>query len=578
MIPPRGQPLNLDSSTPWKHFFHCVENPGTFFPLRGKNGPIFPHRGKLFSTLWKTALALCLATSAAASPFSVSAARATVGPAPAIRVDFAIPDGHHLYSSFSVADPGGIPLAPLAVPDPDTNDPDDLEPSYSRSFAAFFAPPAADSIVVSFQGCKETLCFMPETIALSLGDAPASLPADSASPAPPAETGWDCLSRRGDPARLSGYADVPTFLAFLDPASAPTASDASAWRRFLDDPARFYLRHGVWPSLLLILLGGFLLNLTPCVLPMIPVNLAIIGAGSSADASRSARFGLGAAYGLGMALAYGALGLVVVLSGSIFGSINSSPAFNGAIALLFLFLALALFDVWQLDFSRFRTSSGLARRARLPAILAMGGLSALLAGACVAPVLIAVLALASTLYARGVSAALLLPFLLGLGMALPWPLAAAGLVLLPKPGAWMNAVKKIFGVLILLLALHYARNALSAFRPPADSGPGPDSAPSESPFRRFDFSADPPEAFDALLREAADSGKPVLLDFGARWCKVCKIMDATTLRDPAVVGALNGAFPIQILADSPNTPPARDLLAPFAIQGFPAYLFYPAPD
>ena len=175
---------------------------------------------------------------------------------------------------------------------------------------------------------------------------------------------------------------------------------------------------------------------------------------------------------------------------------------------------------------------------------------------------------------RALALALALPFVLGLGMALPWPLAAAGLAILPKPGAWMEKVKKAFGVLILLLALYYAWNTVNAFRSPAPSAPASDSSPAESPFRRFDFSADSPADLDALLREAAASGKPVLIDFGAHWCKVCKLMDATTLRDPAIVAKLKDVFPIQILADEPNQPPARDALAPFAVQGYPTFLLY----
>ena len=556
----------------WKLFFHCVEKSPKSFPLRGKIGLVFPQCGKLFSTVWKTFLALSLATAAAASPFSVSAARDTFESQPAIRIDFTVPADHHLYASFSVAAPAGNALAPLSVPAPDTHNPDDPEPSYSKSFAAFYAPPAADSIVVAFQGCAGSLCFLPEEVTLSLAADPA---ADSAAaPAEPA-AGFP-LAARGEPLRLVGFADVPAFLAFLDPSAAPAEHDASAWKLFLDDPAEFYLRHGVLPSLLLILVGGFLLNLTPCVLPMIPINLAIIGAGS-ANSSRSARFGLGLVYGLGMALVYGGLGLVVVLSGSVFGSINSSPVFNGAIAVLFFGLALAMFDVWQLDFSRFRKTSPRAGRARLPAVLLMGGISALLAGACVAPVLIAVLALAGSLYAKGLPLALALPFVLGLGMALPWPLAAAGLAILPKPGAWMDKVKKTFGVLILLLALYYAWNTANAFRAPAPSATASDSTQAESPFRRFDFSADSPADLDALLREAATSGKPVLIDFGAHWCKVCKLMDATILRDPAVVEKLKDVFAIQILADTPNNPPAREALAHFAVQGFPTFLRYPPP-
>jgi thiol:disulfide interchange protein len=537
---------------------------------------IFPRRGKLFSTLWKTNFLSFLIfssssfiSSVSASPFSVQAVPDIYAGQPAVRVSFNFPAEHHLFSSFSVAAPDGTALAPLSVPAPDTNKPDDPEPSYSASFSAFYAPPAADSIIVSYQGCAGSLCFLPEEATLSLSGSPVQ----AAVAAPAAETDGLALASRGEPRRLVGFADVPAFLAFLDPAAAPPLP-SSPWRLFLDDPSQFYLRHGVLPSILLILIGGFLLNLTPCVLPMIPINLAIIGA-SGTDATRSARFGLGLVYGLGMALVYGALGLVVVLSGSVFGAINSSPVFNGAIAILFFALALAMFDVWQLDFSRFRKSSGLAGRARLPAILVMGGISALLAGACVAPVLIAVLALSGSLYSQGVGIALALPFLLGLGMALPWPLAAAGLAILPKPGAWMEKVKKFFGVFILLLALYYAWNAYGALRAPAV----PESAvvSSGSPFRRVDFGVDSPDVFNALLREAAASGKPVLLDFGAHWCKACHLMDATTLRDPQVVEKLQGYFPIQVLADNPNKPPARDLLAPFAIQGYPTFLLYPAP-
>ena len=524
------------------------------------------------------AAALLLAGAAQASPFAVSAARETFADQPAVRVSFDFPADHHLYSSFTVADPAGNDLPPLAVPPPDVDDPNDVEPYYSHSFSAVYAAPAAESIRATYQGCAGSMCFLPEEAVLAIGAGPGSAaPAAAATiatePAAPAAAGFP-LAGRGEPRRLVGYADVADFLAFLEPAAAAPAP-ASAWKRFLDDPAQFYRLRGVLPSILLILIGGFLLNLTPCVLPMIPINLAIIGA-SGTDSSRAARFGLGLVYGLGMALVYGALGLVVVLTGSVFGSINSSPVFNGAIAVLFFALALAMFDVWQLDFSRFRKAGGLAGRARLPAILVMGGISALLAGACVAPVLIAVLALSGSLYAQGVGSALALPFLLGVGMALPWPLVAAGLAVLPKPGAWMEKIKKAFGVLILLLAVYYAWNAVAAFRSaPAEAA---DAAPAaDSVFRRFDFKTDAPETFAALLREAAASGKPVLIDFGAHWCKACHLMDAATLRDPVVVEKLADVFPIQVLADDPNRSPAREALAPFAVQGYPTFLLYPAP-
>ena len=94
--------------------------------------------------------------------------------------------------------------------------------------------------------------------------------------------------------------------------------------------------------LALVLLGGLALNLTPCVLPLIPINLAIIGAGARAG-SRTYGFVLGSFYGLAMALVYGVLGLGVILTASTFGTINASPWFNLGIAILFITLALAMF-------------------------------------------------------------------------------------------------------------------------------------------------------------------------------------------------------------------------------------------
>lgn len=127
-----------------------------------------------------------------------------------------------------------------------------------------------------------------------------------------------------------------------------------------------------------------------------------------------------------------------------FGTINASPWFNAGIAVLFVVLALAMFDVLSVDFSRWssRFRVGEARRGTFLVAFTMGGVAALLAGACVAPVVIQVVLFASNLYATGTTAALALPFLLGLGMALPWPIAGGGIAALPKPGAWMVRVKQ----------------------------------------------------------------------------------------------------------------------------------------
>ena len=215
--------------------------------------------------------------------------------------------------------------------------------------------------------------------------------------------------------------------------------------------------------LLIVLLGGIALNLTPCVLPMVPINLAIIGAGAQAG-SRQRGLLLGATYGGAMALVYGVLGLVVILTAGTFGTINASPWFNLGIAVLFVFLGLAMFDVIAIDFSSWSSKFGpTASRGSFLLAFSMGAVAALLAGACVAPVVIQVVLFASNLYATGTSIALALPFFLGIGMAIPWPIAGAGLASLPKPGPWMNRVKQVFGVLIIGTALYYGYLAYEIF-------------------------------------------------------------------------------------------------------------------
>ena len=218
---------------------------------------------------------------------------------------------------------------------------------------------------------------------------------------------------------------------------------------FITDPFDFFMKSGIILSSLLIILEGFALNLTPCVLPMIPINIAIIGAGVNAQTKKHGFF-LGALYGSGITVAYGLLGVLVILTGSQFGSLNSSPWFNFFLSIIFLILALAMFGIFNIDFQLFSKSSQKKIQVKLALFFVMGALSGLLAGACVAPVVIAVLILSSDLYLSGSSVGLFLPFLLGLGMALPWPFVGSGLSFLPKPGKWMQIVKNIFGIFILV--------------------------------------------------------------------------------------------------------------------------------
>lgn len=373
----------------------------------------------------------------------------------------------------------------------------------------------------------------------------------------------DELSRFRVRATGAGYMPTGPFLRFLDRAEQNGPQrDANGYRLFLADPAAFVRQSGLLPTMLLVLIGGLALNFTPCVLPMIPINLAILGAGARSG-SRMRGFALGTAYGAGIALVYGLLGASVVVTGSHFGAIQSSPWFNLAITLIFGVLALAMFDVVRIDFSAFQARSSRLpqRRGGFSTAFTMGAVAAFLAGACVAPVVIAVLLLASGLGSAGV----LLPFVLGLGMALPWPFAGAGLALLPKPGKWMVYVKYGLGAAILCLALYHGQLACRTLRPAVAA-----QAEAVQGQRMVDGATN--AGLAEALRQARLEARPVFIDFQAAWCKNCRAMEAVTFRSAPVQARLKEYAFIRYLADSPQSPETRAVLEHFGVKGLPAFV------
>jgi thiol:disulfide interchange protein DsbD len=432
-----------------------------------------------------------------------------------------------------------------------------------------------------WQACNETMCFQPKNtnIAFNVTVAPSTqslttlhpdllagltvVNADSDAPPPapvPASPmlddlsvvasldGFDVLASTG------GYLNTEAFLDFMG--AAESGEGERGW----------FEGRGPIAILALILVGGLALNLTPCVLPMIPINLAIIGAGAKAG-SRTRGFALGGAYGLAMALVYGTLGLVVILTAGTFGTINASPWFNFGIAALFVVLGLAMFDVLAIDFSglQAKLSTGRNEGGSFVVAFGMGAVAALLAGACVAPVVIQVIVFSSNLYSTGTTIALALPFFLGIGMALPWPIAGAGLSFMPKPGAWMVHVKHAFGVFILGTAVYYGYlgYGLVAQRwvDPADVA--------DSVQELLD------EGWHASLGQGLEAAqaedKLVLVDMWATWCKNCLTMDKTTLKAPAVESGLENYVKVKFQAEDLEASPAREVLKHLGGIGLPTY-------
>ncbi|MFA7186212.1 MAG: thioredoxin family protein, partial [Victivallales bacterium] len=172
------------------------------------------------------------------------------------------------------------------------------------------------------------------------------------------------------------------------------------------------------------------------------------------------------------------------------------------------------------------------------------------------PVLIAVLLHSAALYKDGNPAGLLLPFLLGLGMGLPWAFAGAGLAVLPKPGKWMLHIKHVFGILIIAMGIYYAYIGYKLL-PSAGGEP---------------VSTNQNAALKDALEESLRSGKPVLVDFWATWCGICSSMSKTTLKDPKVKKALENFIFVKYQAEKFNDPETEKTLKYFNVTGLPTFV------
>ncbi len=403
-----------------------------------------------------------------------------------------------------------------------------------------FAPSkVTDGILkVSWQGCHETNCFLPESVSRQIS------PGSSGTLYPPDES-----ASAGSVGLFPGVKIERTAFGYRN------AEEFAAFLEGRDPGFTGFAGKGTALVLLLTLLGGLALNFTPCVLPMIPINLAIIGADTGDRRKALAR---GFVYAAGIAAAYGCLGVAAVLGGATFGTLSALWYFNFGAALVFLFLGLSMFGVFTIDFSRFGGGIRTPSTARLAGVFLLGGLSALLAGACVAPVVIAVLLHAANRYAAGYPVALLLPFLLGIGMGLPWPFAAAGLARLPKPGMWMVRVKQAFGVLIVLIGLYYGWLGLRLLLPERSASSAPSPALTAS--------------LTSAFRESARNGKPVLIDFRADWCKNCKAMELGPLRNSRVRSLLRNFNLVELDVTRVSAPEVKAVMTRFGVSGLPAFV------
>lgn len=415
--------------------------------------------------------------------------------------------------------------------------------------------------------------------------------------------------------------------------TAPAASTAPALSE--QDQIAATLSEGNYLWTLISFFGfGLLLAFTPCIFPMIPILSGIIVGQGEGITTRKA-FTMSLVYVLAMALTYTAAGVLAGLFGENLQAAFQNPWILGTFSLIFVLLALSMFGFYELQMpaslqGKLAEASNRQKGGSLTGVAIMGLLSALIVGPCVAaPLAGALIYIGQT--GDAVLGGLAL-FALSIGMGLP--LLAIGTSagkLLPKAGAWMDAVKSVFGVLLLavavwmlerivptsvnmllwatlliipaiylgaleplpspssgwkklwkgvgllmliygtLLIIGVASGGKDLFQPLKGVGGGNGAAAQEEhlTFRQIKGV----EGLEQALAEAKRNNQPVFLDFYADWCISCKEYEALTFTDPAVQQALAPAMLLQ--ADvTPNDDRDQALMKKLGIFGPPALLFF----
>lgn len=331
----------------------------------------------------------------------------------------------------------------------------------------------------------------------------------------------------------------------------------------------------------IILLGSFFIlglamALTPCVLPMLPIMSSVIFGSKTnrhRDISKFRSSVLALSYVFGMAIMYSVAGMITAALGANIQAWLQNPWVLSVFALMLLALAASLFGFYELRLpqsihNKIDRIAGKQEGGSVIGAFMLGAISTLIASPCVTAPLAGVLAFIAQTGSIPMGGILL--FVMALGMGLPLMLLAIGAKgIIPKAGAWMTVVQKLFGVMLVALAVWVAMPIFTSSK--TSSNEAIHQLESGLVFQRVTNSAQ----LDALLNQAKQKGQPVLLDFYADWCVTCKEMELLTFSNEKVKAALSTYQLIQVDVTK-NTVEHQRILKQYALFGPPAILFFDA--
>ncbi len=440
-------------------------------------------------------------------------------------------------------------------------------------------------VTVGYQACKANLCLMPRdenfTLEISLGGEPQ---AQATVARPQAE-------------------------------AAGGSSTAGQGNTFEQMRVK-----GLFWLVLFVFGAGFLVSLTPCVLPMIPITIGIIGA--RASGSRMKAFSLSLTYVAGLALVYTALGITAALTGSLFGGWMQNIWVVGSVSAFFAAMGLAMFGIFDVAMpSGVSTKLNQMGGAGYAGAFVVGMVGAVVAGPCSGPVVVSLMVLVGAGGELMLGVALMLAFSLGMGVLF----LVAGIFssALLRPGPWMESVKRIFGVIMLLGAIYFIHAHLpdwatalltaavllstAIFGWPRDGSEGfvveratklyavvaglvgawlllglmathgfilpplqlssGSGAGAQGP--HIEWLSDEPTA----VQQAQAGSKPLIIDFTAEWCAACQELEHFTYSDATVIARAESFVPVMFDATDSKDPQVEAMLEKYDVKGLPTVVF-----
>jgi len=392
---------------------------------------------------------------------------------------------------------------------------------------------------------------------------------------------------------------------------------------FFEFSAEDISKRGLLLTFLIVFVAGFLTSLTPCVFPMIPITLAVLGREAHAR-SKWQQVIVSHVYILGIALTYAGLGLLAASTGALFGAFMNSPYVLGFVCLMFLAMAFSMFGYFDLEppvWMREKLSQ--QKGQGLLGVFLTGAVSGIVASPCVGPVLVGILTFVAKTQDLVLGFSLLFVFALGMGqLFLLLGIFSQATRLLPRSGAWMENVKGLFGLLMLGAFFYFLRLMIpettfglvfgiscillgikgGAFKREQDrirkgvclalfvfgiyvlvennklktqmqgagqsdtNSPSAGAAISEASELQWQpYSAE-------IIAKAKTEGRPVLIDFYADWCAACKELEHKTFNQSLFIDAAKRFYLVRFDATGESTD-LNLLREQFEIVGLPTVVF-----